>query len=293
MGLENRDYLRDDFEGGPGGLSFSGSSAIVKVIAATVAVFILQVLFTRAAGGSAVTQWLRLTADDLFLRGQIWRLLTYAFCHDPQNLFHIIFNMMALYSIGALLLNLVGQREFLWFYLTSAVFSGICSVVFYALMKQNVAIVGASGAVNAVFCAVAMHYPRQRLLLMGVIPIEMRWLLAAFIAFDTLPMITGWSSGARIAHAAHLGGLLFGFLYVRWNMQLTRGWDRIAGRVAGKRRNKGKLKLFSPPATTESNLDAQIDPILDKIAREGEASLTTRERNILMQASRKLKKDRS
>jgi hypothetical protein len=76
-------------------------------------------------------------------------------------------------------------------------------------------------------------------------------------------------------------------------MQLSRWWDNFAGRMAMKRRNKGKLKIFAPPAATNSNLDAQMDPILEKISREGEASLTQRERNILIQASKKLRKDRS
>jgi hypothetical protein len=62
--------------------------------------------------------------------------------------------------------------------------------------------------------------------------------------------------------------------------------------MAMKRRNKGKLKIFAPPLTTDCDLDAQMDPILEKISREGEASLTARERNILIQASRRLKKDR-
>jgi hypothetical protein len=62
--------------------------------------------------------------------------------------------------------------------------------------------------------------------------------------------------------------------------------------MAMKRRNKGKLKIFAPPAATDSNLDAQMDPILEKISREGEASLTQRECNILIQASKKLRKDR-
>jgi len=293
MGIENREYLRDEYEGGPGGLRLGGSSVLVRIIAVTVAVFVLQLIFTRTGQGSSVTNWLSLNSGDLFSRGQIWRLLTYAFCHDPANLFHLLFNMMALYSIGSMLLQLLGSREFLWFYLVAAVFSGICSVAFYSIMQIPVSVVGASGAVMAVFCAVTMHYPRQRLLLMGVIPVEMRWLLAAFVAFDTMPILMNGFGDGRVAHAAHLGGLLFGFLYTRSHMQLARWWDGFAGRVAMKRRNRGKLKIFAPPSHSDVDLDAQMDPILEKISREGEASLTSRERNILIQASRKLKKDRS
>lgn len=292
MGIENREYLRDEYDG-PGPLRFSTSSVLVKIIGVTIAVFILQIASLQAGGGSPITRWLMLTADDVFLRGQIWRLLTYAFCHSEKDLLHIIFNMMVLYSVGNMLLSLLGTREFLWFYMASAIFAGICSVAFYSLFDINAGCVGASGAVMAVFCVVAMHYPRQRMLIMGVVPVEMRWLLAAYVAFDSFPILTGAWRQSNTGHAAHLGGLLFGFLYVRWHMQLTRWWDNFAGRMAMKRRNKGKLKIFAPPASTDSNLDAQMDSILEKISREGEASLTQRERNILIQASKKLRKDRN
>jgi uncharacterized membrane protein YhaH (DUF805 family) len=184
---------------------------------------------------------------------------------------------------------MLGQKEFLWFYACSAIFSGICAVLFYTVTKQPANIVGASGVVCAVFGLVVMHYPRQRVLLMGAIAMEMRWMLALFML---VPFLMELASGQPISHAAHFGGLLFGFLYFRMHMQLSTWWDRFAGRMAMKRRNKGKLKIFAPPLTTDCDLDAQMDPILEKISREGEASLTARERNILIQASRRLKKDR-
>ena len=293
MGIENREYLRDEYDSASPFRRPSARPMTVILVVVTVAVFVLQLLTSRGAASSLAQNWLSLDFGHVVFQGQIWRLLTYAFCHDQSNLLHIVFNMMVLYSIGGVLRQVIGDREFLWFYLVAAVFAGICSLVFYRLLNISAEIIGASGATMAVFCLVAMHYPRQKVLLMGVIPIEMRWLLACFVAFDTLPILMGGAGSSKVAHAAHLGGLLFGFLYVRSHMNLTRWWDRFAGRIAMNRRNKGKLKLFAPPAGGESNLDAQMDPILEKISREGEASLTARERNILIQASRKLKKDRN
>lgn len=289
MGIENREYVRDEYEGGPGGLRLSGASMLVKLIAVTVVVFVLQLLFTRTGGGSTVTDWLQLSGPDLYQRGQVWRLLTYAFCHSTRDPLHLVFNMMSLYFIGDTLQRMLGQKEFLWFYACSAIFSGICAVLFYTVTNQPANIVGASGVVCAVFGLVVMHYPRQRVLLMGAIAMEMRWMLALFML---VPFLMELASGQPISHAAHFGGLLFGFLYFRMHMQLSTWWDRFAGRMAMKRRNKGKLKIFAPPLTTDCDLDAQMDPILEKISREGEASLTARERNILIQASRRLKKDR-
>lgn len=290
MGIENREYLREDYEPNQGS-RFGNTGIITRIIVATAIVFLLQVLTSRPGAGSAVTNWLELNSPDLYQRGQIWRLVTYAFCHDRQWIFHILFNMMALHTIGGMIVRLMGDREFLWFYLAGAFFAGLCSVVFYSLIGISPSIVGASGAVYAVFCLAAMHYPRVKLLLFGVFPIEMRWLLAGFVAMDLFPILTGRSTVTQVAHSAHLGGLLFGFLYFRWDMRLTRWWDNFAGRFARKRRSRN-LKIFAPATPPESGLDEQVDRILEKIHREGEASLTARERNILTQASRQLRKNR-
>lgn len=287
MGIENREYLRDEYDG-PGPMRFSTSSVQVKLIIVTVAVFLLQVLTTRG-GDSVVTRWLDLSGPDLYQHGQVWRLLTYAFCHNVKDPFHLIFNMMTLYFAADTLLRLLGQKEFLWFYCCSAMFAGIAAVVTYTIMGRNASVIGASGAVCAMFGLVTMHYPRQRVMLMGLFQMEMRWVLAVFML---LPVVLEQMTGTRVSHSAHFGGLLFGYMYFKSHMQLSRWWDNFAGRMAMKRRNKGKLKIFAPPASTDSNLDAQMDPILEKISREGEASLTQRERNILIQASKKLRKDR-
>ena len=302
MGIENREYLRDEYDDTAGSFRRPSSKPMTLIlVVVTVAVFVLQLMTSRANGlpgasTSLVQEWLALNFDDVMTRGQIWRLLTYAFCHDQSNLLHIVINMMVLYSIGGALRQLLGDREFLWFYLVSAVFAGMCSLVFYRLIGINAQIIGASGATMAVFCLVALHYPRQKVLLMGIIPIEFRWLLAAFVAIDTLPMINqvaAWwqnkPTDSEVANSAHIGGLIFGFLYFRWNMRITRWWDQFAGRIATRRR-RGKLRVFKEAAEPESNLSSQVDDILEKISREGEASLTSRERNILAQASKQYRK---
>ncbi len=287
MGIENRDYLRDEYDDGPGmGRRMTSASIVVKLIAVTVGVFILQLLFANSSGGTSITDWLELSGPDLYQRGQIWRLVTYAFCHGIEDPLHIVFNMLGLYFAGNALLNLIGRREFLWFYLVSAAFSGLFAVLYYTITKQNASLVGASGALFAIVCVITMHYPRMVVRLFGVIPIELRWLLPLGLV---LPMLFTENT----SHSGHVGGVVFGFLYFRGSMNLSKWWDQFAGRVSMKRRNKGRLRIFAPPTAPDANLDAQMDPILEKISREGEASLTARERNILIQASRKLKKDRS
>jgi membrane associated rhomboid family serine protease len=289
MGIQNREYVRGGSRTGSFEAAIQAPAVLTRLIGVTVVVYVFQLLLNSRAEGSVFTNWLQLTSDDLYFRGQVWRLLTYAFVHSVQSPLHLLFNMMTLYAVGRMVTNPLGGREFLWFYLTSAVFAGMCSVVFYTLIGQQPSIIGASGAVYAVFGIAAMYYPRQKVYLFGALPVEMRWLLAGFVVMDALPMLASSSTG--VAHSAHLGGLLFGFLYARMSMNLTRGWDRLVGRITTRNRSRS-LKIFAPSDTPESSLDHQMDMILAKISRSGEASLTARERNILTQASRQLRKDR-
>jgi len=156
--------------------------------------------------------------------------------------------------------------------------------------------IGASGAVLAVFCLLAMHYPRQKLYLFGVLAVEMRWLLAAYTLFDAFPVVNGLLRDEMhadgIGHSAHLGGLLFGWLYFRWQMRFTGWWDRIRQRTPASRVRKAGLKVFNPTTQLEADLTRRVDEILAKISEKGEESLTERERRILQQASEKLKKHR-
>lgn len=309
MGIENRDYLKGDngFGGPMEAMSRRKPATIVgKLIVVTAAVFVLQLLTSRGQGDSLVQQWLSLDAGSVFRQGQLWRLLTYAFCHSQSDLLHIVFNMYIVYAIAPLVCQLTGEREFLWYYLASAIFAGITSVAFYTAVQLPFHIIGASGAVMAVFMLFAMHYPRREVFLFGVIAVQVRWLLAVYIAMDALPVIRMVLGDAQaivdranaenrplVAHSAHLGGLLFGFLYFRWHMRLTDWWDRVAGRLPSRKPKKPDIKVFNPQVQPESDMTERVDEILQKISREGETSLTSRERNILTQASRQLRKDRN
>lgn len=316
MGLDNRDYIQQSSydDGYSGSTVRAPKSIVVKLIIVTVAAFLLQWLFADDDGMSPFTEWCRLDQFAVF-RGQVWRLVTYAFCHDRYELFHIGLNMFLLYILGRPVLQLIKEREFLWFYLAAAAFAGICALCFNMMIGIPSSVVGASGAVCAVFVVLAMHYPRQKMLLFGVIGIELRWLLAFYVAIDALPALwmliqgreeliaqrareameavrTGKPMAAQTAHSAHLGGLLFGFLYVRWNMQLTRWWDEFAGRIKRPARNRSNLKVYNPQNQPDVDLSDRVDEILEKISREGESSLSARERRILTQASEQLKNRR-
>ncbi len=287
MGLENRDYLRDsDYD--PPVLQPPRSMSVVGwLISANVVVFLLQLFARSADGGFWLEDALVLTVDDAVFRLQFWRLLTYAFCHSRDSLFHIVFNMMTLHVASQLVLTVMREKELLWVYLSGAVFSGCVSLIFYSLVSPNASMLGASGAVLTCLTLAAIHHPRQQLLLMGVFPVQLRWLLIGFIALDVIPLLSGGWRDSRTAHTAHLGGVLFAFLYQFSRFNFT---DYIASlqRAGRLRKAGGRLRVYSPDQA--SGQEVEVDRILSKISESGESSLTAAERRTLAEASRQLRR---
>lgn len=279
-------------------------SIVAKIIIVTVGVYLLQVLTLQSgAARSPVFDWLALERDLLFSSGQVWRLLTYAFCHSEAQLTHIICNMLGLFFLGRIVARTLGEREFLAVYLASAVFAGIVQVSSMAIWRSPGPdwTIGASGAVCAVFVLFAMHYPKMKLYIFGLVPIQARHLLLIAVAYDTLGFL-GMApnlfsdSGAKIGHAAHLGGLIFGFLYFQWHMNLT-GWvENFASKIREvplpRTEVKSDLRVFNPGHQPEVDYAAQVDQILAKISDHGESSLSDRERRVLTQASQHMKSHR-
>jgi len=311
MGIHSRDYIRDS--DGPSGLGATGGTAVWKwLIITTGIVFLMQMLVTRTPEIplqfqsdlqisqlplpriSIVQEWLELDPTKV-LSGQIWRLLTYAFCHDVHSLLHIIFNMLFLWWFGKTLESMYGSREFLLFYLTAAMAAGLAFLGLGLVMGSLTPAIGASGSIMAVVMVYAMHFPRHRIYIWGILPIEIRWLVAMYVVFDLLPVLNGLSGGPgagdNIAHSAHLGGLAFGFFYCKYNIRLERLLGRFRrprlDRIVGPRR---KFKIYQPTHEgPRENLDQQVDAILDKIHRQGEESLTKQERETLKDASQRYK----
>jgi membrane associated rhomboid family serine protease len=288
MGIENRDYLRD--EGGSAfGRSIGGGLQTVKwIIIVNVAVFVLQVVTARSG---LITDALALSPGSVLEQFQIWRLVTYAFCHDPHGVLHIFFNMYILWIVGRRLESRYGSGEFLLFYLTAVVVSGLAYLLLELILARPGVAIGASGAVAAAFILYAILYPHEKWLLFFVFPIEVRWLCLAFLVFDIHPVLLelgGEQVGSGVAHAAHLGGYLFGFLYYqqRWNLEQT--FSGLRHLKLPKRRPSSHLKVYQPQRDS-AEIEIRTDEILQKISEQGEASLTDEERAILADASRRLR----
>src|SRR5262245_58356284 len=251
-----------------------------------------EALYTEQRTVSIVQEWLQLEARKI-TRGQVWRLLTYAFCHNWGDLWHIVFNMLLLYWCAVTLESMLGPREFLLFYLAAAIFAGLAEFAFDLYIGSSIPVVGASGAVMAVGMLYAIHYPRTTIRLFWFWPIEVRWVVLFYVLYNLHPLLlelggTQFSTGT--AFACHLGGLAFGFLYWKFQLNFERWWDLIpkprtgfagAGRPAPRR-----------AARRERSIDDQVDDVLRKIHDSGEASLTEAERRLLARASDRYKQRR-
>lgn len=242
---------------------------------------------------SVVEEWLKLDTDKV-LHGQVWRLITNTFLHDRLGVLHIAFNMLFLYWFGRELEDLYGHREFLAFYLTAGVIASVAFVVLQMLIGERVPAIGASGAVMAVVCLYAIHHPTHTINLFFVLPVQIRFLVLMYVIFDLHPVLlklAGIPVYTGTAHAAHLGGLLFGYLYYRfeWTLEpavnsLTSLIGSFKGGTGGRRIRSGRSGKAEGPRL--QRLEENLDSILQKISDEGEDSLTERERKILEEASR-------
>ncbi len=145
----------------------------------------------------------------LVWHGWVWQLVTYMFLHG--GFFHILFNMLALWMFGSELENLWGTTRFVKYYF----FTGIGAGITTALVMRNsmVPTIGASGAIYGLLLAYGVTFPNRPILLYFLFPIKAKYFVILFGAVELVASITGTHSG--IAHVAHLGGLAFGWLYLR------------------------------------------------------------------------------
>jgi len=230
--------------------------------------------------------------------------VSYGFVHAPLDPWHLIGNMLMLWFFGREVEEIMGRGEFFRFYFTAIVLAGLAWLASVQLFPDrggttaNFHLMGASGAIMAVFAVFVWYYPKQTVLLWFVLPVPVWALGLLYLVMDVQGAANG---GGQVAHVAHIAGALFGLGYA-W-----RGWslsglgdmqDRLQTQLKGLRRG---MRVVRPPDDEDDDRPARskdrddvalqetVDRILEKISRSGEASLTQAERDTLTQASRRLK----
>ncbi len=329
MGFQDRDYYRDS--GYQTGSYRQEHSALFYIIVINVVVWLLDSIFLNGL----ISDWCCLRVADFPHPTHWYRFLTYGFCHDLSSCWHVLGNMLGLFFLGQAVEALYGKREFLFFYLVSILLGGI----YYAgsgylsvdpqiratlssnmeiftmpfgmlrtMYGDNVAInlvpcVGASGGVTAVVILFAINFPRQMLLIWGIIPMPA---FAVGILIVVLDLMGTQNASSNIAHSVHLAGAAFAVLYY-----LTRfRFCSIFGH------GRPRIKPYEPPRRREYDdddydyeddsygyasaspsdadlrrdeefrkLEAEVEVLLKKISEQGMQSLTPQELARLREAS--------
>ena len=249
---------------------------VMRLILANAGVYLLQGVFGNALLSFALVPaqaWMR-----------PWTLVTYMFLHGGMG--HLFFNMLALFFFGPMVEARLGSRNFLRLYFASGLVGALLSILFSQFGQSLIPIIGASGAVFGVELAFAYFWPRQPIYIWGIVPIEARWLV---VIMTLLSLWGGFgSSGGGVAHFAHLGGFLGGFLYLKWMERRQEAplkeW-RAKGRVGNGKTESVKQSMarwaqIRRDEMHEINRD-ELDRILDKISASGIGSLTQAEREFL------------
>jgi membrane associated rhomboid family serine protease len=278
------------------------------LLISTIGVFLLQLflqLGLRVGDTYLYDIFFRLFA--LFPIGQgffVWQLVTYMFLHG--GFLHIFFNLLALWFFGVELENVWGTKRFLSYYFLCGIGAGLSNLFLTPLFTIPAPTIGASGAIYGILLAFGMLFPEAPVFIYFLFPIKAKYFVAIFIGIELIYGVSGTENG--VAHFAHLGGALVGFIYLLIYRRSIPAFDRLADslkRTAEGIREKMRTrntydnkKIISDAyfqdvkkknTPDEKKLDQEkLDEILDKISASGYDSLTEDEKKALFNASKKL-----
>jgi membrane associated rhomboid family serine protease len=294
MGIYDRDYYRGDADSSAPGLmrAVSNMSMTNKLVVANVVVYILCWLAGNSNQELNDRIYGYLSIDAVFFKEhplQIWRLITAGFMHAPAwgshtgpGVIHIAFNMFGLWMFGRFVEQRYGAKEFLRFYLLAIIVSSLSYASYCFLVGGPRIGYGASGGVVAVVILYCFLYPKTKLLLMMIIPVD-AWIVGLmYVGYDIyLAVKSSIGEPSGIGWQAHLGGAAFAALYFKL------GW-KFSGQGRAKRKPKTKLKIHKP-VTDELSADEQLiargEKILEQVHQRGESSLSARQRQTLQRYS--------
>lgn len=259
----------------------------------------------------------------------ILQFVSYQFLHGSFT--HLFFNMFALWMFGCVIENVWGPRKFIFYYITCGIFAGICQEIVQTIQFYFIAIsqypmstigevyeiaqnssgilnswltIGASGSVYAILLAFGMTFPNERIFIFPLpVPIKAKWFVLIYAAIELFSAIS--SRGDGVAHMAHLGGMLSGFLLIlywrkhpgsHFNLNSSRQFFDKWGKNSRQQTSAGYSENIEKPSNTTSTADMEynarqkarqeeIDQILDKIRKSGYDSLTKEEKQRLFEAS--------
>ena len=260
------------------------------IIANAVVLLLMMTLFTSRE----VFQLLQFSPRTAFTRP--WTFVSYMFVHG--GLLHLLGNMLMLFVFGTAVEGRMGSRNFLLYYLFCGVGAAVFSLLLAGIMPIG-AFVGASGAVLGVAVAFAMYWPDAEIIVFPIpVPIKARTLVIGLVALDIIASQLWPNDG--VAHLAHVGGALFGYLYFRVQSLSRRSPgtpSRTVERVVMVQSGSSEPDRRTPvtPMRPRRRADAdpvaaEVDRVLDKISEKGISSLTAAERRFLDEVAKQKRK---
>ena len=263
------------------GFSFMLTPMVKRLLIANTVIFFVSLV----VGHNRVFEWFALQPLNIVFRP--WGPFTYMFLHG--DLWHLASNMIVLFFFGPPLESRWGEREFLRFFVICGLGGAALSYLFLPAW-----VVGASAATFGVMLAFAMNWPNMPIYIWGIFPVQAKWLVA-FLSVVTLLSATNGSSGG-VAHFAHLGGLIAGFLYLKADWRPSKALSDLQRSATKKRRlaivprDEAEEEASQPQrrrVKEDNALYDRVDAVLDKISAEGMASLTPDELELLDEVSKR------
>ena len=236
------------------------TNVVLVLIGINLVIFILELFSSQK-----IIQYFGLVPSSITNKLYLWQFITYMFLHG--NIWHLFFNMFALFIFGNELQKLWGEKKFLTYYFLTGIGAGLCAYVL-----TDVPTIGASGAIYGLLLAYGITFPNRWLLFLFFLPIKAKYMVIIFGAIELLSSIQGYSDG--IAHIAHLGGMAFGALYLWINSRIR------------KYRNPPYKTIDVDFTVIPPKNDNNVDELLDKILKYGIDSLTTAEKKQLIKAGK-------
>ncbi len=318
MGYGSQNYNRP---AGIGGFNLL-PPIIKKIIIINIVVFLIQMLFENISFGDypgwyVVNRYFAL--NPLFgldpagqeFNFQIWQIFSYQFMHGGFS--HIFWNMFMLWMFGNEIENIMGSKKFLFFYLLSGVGAAAFQLLLAPMLSSHLAFtIGASGAVYGVMIAFALFFPDRQIYVYFLFPVKAKYLIAFLVIIEFMAI----GNMDVVAHLAHIGGALTGFVFIMLDKKNNYNIDRLfnkvkdstssftnfssGGKQGGFRKPSGGFNfgkknvqdaefydINSKKKKTTSATPKEIDKILDKISESGYQNLTEEEKRILFEASKK------
>ena len=277
-------------------LQYKTGGMVQKLIFWNIGFFLFSLVFfySFSVGKFQIPTWIALSSDlGTFIRTP-WTLITFNFFH--AGFLHLIFNLMVLHFSGRLFSTYFTDKQMLGVYVLGGIFSGLTFVLSYIFIGKAGLLVGASGAIMAILIATATYAPFMllRIPLIGIVKL---WHVAFVILLVDLIQMPLDNTGG---HLAHLGGALFGFIYIKLlqsGTDITKPFSALLDAFANLFKPKKKTPFKKVHRNTTKNgvnsfkenkdmTQKQIDDILDKISKSGYDSLTKEEKEFLFKAGK-------